>query len=134
MMLMKTVGEYYLKETFSPVSGSREMDSFLDTDISTEPQARQFIRSVLLPHFEMIETEGQTLIKESLRYYLTTGFDYGRFWASLGVSFPLPTDKRQFFLRVWDELFPGESSVALDLAEYVEEASVVSQERIKYRP
>jgi hypothetical protein len=130
---MKHVGQFYLRVFFMPVAGSAELDTFLDTDVEKEADGRRLIRTVIVPHFEDIEQEGQDLMEESLRYYLTKGFDYESFWDSLQVSFSLPKDPRQFFLWTWEELFPGESPQAGDLSEYVEESDMIAQDKLKYK-
>jgi hypothetical protein len=92
------------------------------------------IANVLKPEFDRYDKNSQRLIRDNLSYFLTVGFDH---WKSLyEMSMPpidASDDPRQFFVWLWEVLFPGEDHVMSDLSnvKVTNDATASSQLRIR---
>ncbi|MFO0883969.1 MAG: hypothetical protein U0894_07270 [Pirellulales bacterium] len=77
---------------------------------------REVIRQYIKPLFLALDENSQKICRDSLRYFLVTDcIDFGDIFAELQDSnSPEPANCRDFFLWIWQEVFPG---VVLDLGD-----------------
>jgi hypothetical protein len=119
---MNTANYHYLDR----IIGS--LNTVTDDEVSSikspddERGIRQVIRSRIVREFTSLDDETQLACKNSLRYFLTTGnapFDNiladQQEWA-----IESSTDPKQFFIWVWQELFPSEDYRLTDTASWTE--------------
>lgn len=118
---MKTVNLYFIDSILTPFFWLYEAGSHDNLDMNVEGNARQVIREYLKPEFESFDPVSRTTAKESLRYALNkSGIPWDDLFHSAQPPFGPPDDPRQFFIWLWEELFPGESYFLESLAGYEE--------------
>lgn len=77
---------------------------------------REAIRKYIKPFFLSLDDNSQRVCRDSLRYFLATDCNsFDEIFSALQDSnLPEPVNHRDFFLWLWQELFPG---VIFDLAD-----------------
>lgn len=95
----------------------------------SEEVKHRVIKRYLVPWYESWTEESQTLLKNSLRYFLNVPSpmtQYGggplfmRIIGSGNWAFPDPDDSREFFVWIWEELYEPEDYKENDLSCYKE--------------
>jgi hypothetical protein len=72
-------------------------------------------------YFERTSDTYKKSLKRTLSYYLTTNrIDFDRLYDNRLVAFEPPADPRDFFLWIWQILFPGEDYRIEDVENYSE--------------
>lgn len=122
---MQTVNEYMIRDLLCPLGGSADIDEkiyqYQNVDGNSENEIKKIISETIKPFYER-QTEGYRVSsKRSLSYFLTTNrMDYGYIYDSCLIAFDHPTNPRDFFVWVWEILFPNENYHVTDIKNYSE--------------
>ncbi len=81
---------------------------------------REIIRRHVKPWYKQYTEASAQIYKDTLRYYLTTNeIDFDDIWGQQqDADIPTTTDPRDFFVWIWEELFPGENYEISDLSDW----------------
>jgi hypothetical protein len=107
---MPVANSYYLDYLVGPLNVVSDEEV---SDVKSGDDAEsisEIIRCFVRPEFELLTAQSQEDCKNSLRYFLSTKNAPFRKILSDQQESPigLPTDPSQFFIWIWDVLFPGE--------------------------
>lgn len=92
----------------------------IDIDPGDKDGYKKLISTVLKPHFISLPKIIQVECKINLSYFLTTDkneFFIGVFASNL-LPFDPPTKPKDFFIWLWEELFPNEDYILQDPKKY----------------
>jgi hypothetical protein len=122
---MQTVNEYMVRDLLTPLGGSGDLDEqihlYRNIDNNNETEIKKIISNTIKPYFKKQTEEYQASAKRSLSYFLTTNrLDYGYVYDSCLIAFDHPDDARDFFLWIWEVLFPIENHTMTDIKKYTE--------------
>jgi hypothetical protein len=110
--MTKIRNAYFLGNLLAPLGGMSDEEHFHaseTTDPDDADSMKSWLRSVLKPNFDRYDDPSQQLIRENFRYFLTADIDYwDRLYEMWMPPIDLPADPRQFFVWLWEVLFPGE--------------------------
>ena len=120
---MKTVNPYFLNDLMSPITGLADDDNaikyYSNLNINTEEKFRSIIKDLFLPYYENLDHTKKQKSKLALSYYLSKAdYDFERVFESCLPPFDPPSNARNFFLWLWEELFNGEDYLIKDLKSY----------------
>lgn len=120
---MKLVNPYFLNDLMSPITGLADDDEavsyYNSLNISSEEQYRSIIREVFIEYFSSLDKQKKDKTKTALSFYLSKqDSDFERVFESCLPPFDPPTDVRDFFVWLWEELFKGESYIISDMESY----------------
>jgi len=120
---MKTVNPYFLNDLMSPITGLADDDNaikyYSNLNINTEEKFRSIIKDLFLPYYENLDNTKKQKSKLALSYYLSKAdYDFERVFESCLPPFDPPSNARNFFLWLWEELFNGEDYLIKDLKSY----------------
>lgn len=120
---MKVVNPHFLDVFLGPITGladdNESIEYYKDVELRTEAQYKAVIKETLVEHFHNLEEVVKKKAKISLSYYLTKpAVDFERVFYSLLPPFDAPSDPRDFFVWIWEELFIGESYKLADVDSY----------------
>ncbi|MFE1630586.1 hypothetical protein ACFLFF_27980 [Brevibacillus reuszeri] len=120
---MKVVNPHFLDEFLGPITGladdNESIEHYKDVELRTEEQYKAVIRETLVEHFHSLEEVVKKKSKLALSYYLTKpAVDFEGVFYSLLRPFDAPSDPRDFFVWLWEELFIGESYELADVNSY----------------
>jgi hypothetical protein len=111
---MSTVNKYMLEDLISPIGGTADIDDersmrFMNTNGDDENAVKRIMEEEIKPYFQRISPPHQSSIKRSLSYFLTTDrADFEFLYNSCLIALKLPSEPRDFFLWIWEVLFPDE--------------------------
>ncbi len=110
---MQTVNWYMLNDILNPLGGSADIDEMVyiyqDVDSNNEVEIKQIIFEKIKPYFEKKTEAYKISIKRSLSFFLTTNkINFGKIYDSCLIAFDHPDEARNFFLWIWEILFPNE--------------------------
>ncbi|MCC0566090.1 hypothetical protein HN020_15355 [Brevibacillus borstelensis] len=120
---MQVVNPHFLDLFLRPLTGLADDDEaiayYKEIELLTEEQYKAVIRETLVEHFNNLEEVEQRKSKLALSYYLTEAeIDFERVFYSLLPPFDAPSNARDFFVWLWEELFDGESFELKDAESY----------------
>ena len=124
--VMKTVNKYILGDFLVPLGGTADYDSpstaYLHfVDPNNENEVKDVILNEIKPHYEGRPQGLREQMKLALSYYLTTNnIDFESIYYSFLIILQPPSNAKNFFLWIWDVLFPGENYQMADTDQYVE--------------
>lgn len=132
---MKTVNLYMLNDILNPLGGSADVDekSYLyeNLDNNDEAAVKEVISKEIGSYYKTTSLAYRDSLKRSLAYFLITKkIDFGRLYDSCLIAFDHPKNPRDFFLWIWETLFPDEPYDGMDVGEYTEVDDV--SEPVKY--
>lgn len=113
--MRNTVNKFMVKSLLDPLGGSADMDDndsmkLLSVDGDNEEQVKRVISDHILPYFNLKSNEYKASAKRSLNYFLhTKSADFGYLYDSCLIAFDHPQNPIQFFVWLWEVLFPLES-------------------------
>ena len=119
------VNRNILDAVLSQLAGGADIDEdverFGDINPNDKKQIKEIIALEILPDFQKSSTGYKNLLKQTLSYYLTTGsLDFERLFNLLLIAFDPPTPAVEFFIWLWEELFPNENYNLKNWQEFVE--------------
>lgn len=122
---MLTVNVYMVRDLLCPLGGSADDDvkilQYENTDGNNEAEIKNIITKIIKPYFDKQTEIYKASSKRSLSYFLTTNrMDFGDIFDSCLIAFDHPTDARDFFLWIWEILFPDESYHLDEIKKYTE--------------
>jgi hypothetical protein len=122
---MKQVNPYLVENLLSPFGGTADIDTeiikYANVDNNNEELVKQIITQNIKPYYESRSDLYKEAAKRSLRYYLTTNrINYGDIYDNCLIAFDHPDEPRDFFLWIWEVLFPGEEFLIHDEENYIE--------------
>lgn len=120
---MKIVNPYFLDELLSPLTGLADDDGAVEhyrhIELNSEDQYKSVIKDTLIEPFNNLDEERKQKSKLALSYYLTKQkCNFERVFNSCLPPFHPPEDARDFFIWLWESLFPGESYIVSDSETY----------------
>ena len=135
---MIEVNPYYLHAMLGPFAGLADDDEAVikygAINPNDEYEIKNLIRTSLKPNFKCFNEQSQQLSKQTLQYYLSKPtYNFERVFDSLLPPFDHPDEARNFFLWVWDELFPEENYRVKDITAYVEIIDINASNTVKLR-
>jgi hypothetical protein len=117
---MNTANPNYLTWIVGALNTVTDDEANLVNSPDDENGTRRIIRLLIKPDFEGLRPEAQQQLKDSLRYYLTT--EEADFYDILDLQYewPIepPTNAKDFFLWIWDELFPNQDFTVDRVADW----------------
>lgn len=110
---MQTVNWHMLNDLMNPLGGTGDIDEkiyqYRNFDNNNEIGVKKIIMQEIKPYYEKAPDAYKTSLKRSLSYFLTTDrIDFGRLYDSCLIAFNHPTNPKDFFVWIWQELFIGE--------------------------
>lgn len=122
---METVNWYMLNDLLSPIGGTGDVDEeclkYQNLDSNDEGQVKKVIMERIYPYYYGSSASYQKSVRISLSYFLTTNrLNYGRLFDSCLIAFDHPVDSRDFFLWIWECLFPNENYRMKNVKDYQE--------------
>lgn len=126
---MNQVSIQYIEELLSPLIGEADNDNFFnkyvdysyDLDGNDVKIVKEILLSEISPYWNTKDDCSKNRMKKSLSYYLTTNkVNFGRLYDSNLLPFNHPDNPRDFFVWLWEILFPEESYLIEDLSNYIE--------------
>jgi len=122
---MDTVNKYMLSDLLNPLGGTADSDEkiiqFKDFNSNDEEAVKKIIIDEIKPHYDHMNDGYKTSVKRSLSYFLTTNrVDFGHVYDDCLIVFDHPADARDFFLWVWQVIFPGENYHLENAESFVE--------------
>lgn len=122
---MQTVNENMVRDLLTPLAGSADLDEkieeYRNVDSDNPITVKEIIAATIKPWYENRSEEYKAIAKRSLSYFLTTNrINYGYIYDSCLIAFDHPTDARDFFVWIWEMLFPEETYRLKDVKHYVE--------------
>lgn len=85
-------------------------------DCNDEGQVKQLIRQHVRKNFNKYSEKGQNRIKLTLKYALSNNdFPFHDVYYGSLLPFDAPSNPRDFFVWIWEELFPDEDFVPMDI-------------------
>jgi hypothetical protein len=135
---VKTVNPYFLHTLLGPLAGMADDDDavrrFASIDSNNEGQVKRVISEMLAPHFFGLSAEMKDRAKTALGYYLAKpDANFERVFESCLPPFDPPSVARQFFVWLWEVLFPTESFAAVDYLTFREVADIDEPNRLAAR-
>jgi hypothetical protein len=120
---MKIVNPYFLDVLLRPITGLADDDDavlhYQGIELSNEKQYKEVIRGTLIGPFNSLDDEKKKKSEIALSYYLTKDeIDFQRVFDSCLPPFDPPTNARNFFVWLWEELFAGKDYIIPDLETY----------------
>jgi len=113
---MNIANYYHLSRIIGPLNTvtDKEVSHIKSNDDAVG--IRQIIRQLVRPEFQSLTLESQLACKNSMRYFLSKGNApfYDIIDEQLEWPIEPPTDPKQFFHWVWEELFPDEDFEIVD--------------------
>jgi hypothetical protein len=122
---MQTVNWYMLNDLLSPIGGTADINEevykYQNFDSNSEMNVKEIISQEIQPHYDSRTKDYKESVKRSLSYFLTTNrINYGSLYDSCLIAFDHPIDARNFFLWIWEVLFPNEDYHIKDITNYQE--------------
>lgn len=110
-MKMKTANIYIIQTVLHSLVGSADInsvsDKYLTVNGDDENEVKAIISEELLPAFKSSTDRFQNSVKQSLWYYLSkANYDFEGFYDSCLIALPPPKSTRDFFIWLWEVLFP----------------------------
>jgi hypothetical protein len=110
---MKTVNPFFLTDLIGALAGLGDNDQLVfeysSMDPNDEEAVRSVVRALIVPEAREMSDRRRERVRTAYQYYLTKGdIDFNRKFESILPPFDPPDDARQFFMRTWEECFPGE--------------------------
>jgi hypothetical protein len=103
---------------FAGMSDEERDEAYKRIEPNDEDAVKRLISTTLKPNFDRQDDQSQAVLRENLSYFLTAGSD---FWRAIYEMYmpPIdpPDDPRQFFVWLWEVLFPGEDYVMGELSD-----------------
>lgn len=134
---MITINHYFLGDFVDPFAGlaDGEEEDQININPEDEDAYKKLIVSVLRPHFLSLPKIIQEKCKITLSYYLTTNqIDFNADIFSLFMlPFSPPTNPKDFFVWLWEELFPNEDYILQDPDKYKEVDDINERRRLYLR-
>jgi hypothetical protein len=125
---MSVANHYHLDELIGVLNTLDDEEIAFANSMTPLDACRLLIRQFIKPTFEALTNESQKACKDSLRYFLTTG--HAPFDAILSAQqeFPIdpPGDPKDFFIWIWEELFPNEDFKVEDVQGWSVENNLVN--------
>jgi hypothetical protein len=111
---MQTVNRYMLRDLLNPIGGTADINEeilrYRYFDNNSQTAVNKILREKLLPYYEKASSQYKTSYKRSLSYFLSAeNFDFGDLYDSCLIAFDHPVNPRDFFLWIWQVLFPAEN-------------------------
>jgi hypothetical protein len=120
---MPTANLFYLVRLTGPLNtiGDSVVDELESSD-DESAMKELIIRELVLPEFYKMSARAQEGCKYALQYYLSTGNAdfYDVIDRQQECPIDPPSNAKNFFIWIWDELFPGESYEIADLSNWAE--------------
>ena len=86
-------------------------DTFDSFDANDNVALKEVVRKYVVPYVNKFTPESISKLKLTLRYYLSSeSGPWERTFDSLMPPFAAPKNPRDYFVCVWHECFPGETS------------------------
>lgn len=123
---MPTVNMFILENLIAPLGGTADMDdekatALREVDGNNESDVKNVLYQEIKPYYDSRSNDHKISIKRSLSYYLTTDkVDFGRMYDSVLIAFGHPTNPKDFFIWIWEILFPKEKYNLDNLNQYIE--------------
>ena len=122
---MKSVNIAFLDEIMESLIGGADddeaQDYFMNYDFNCDNDYRMIIDRFILPNYQSKSERMKSKIKETLRFSLSKkGFPFEIRFDALLPPFDAPSDPRDFYLWIWEELFGSEPYLIEDLSDYTE--------------
>lgn len=122
---MKQVNKYMLSNLLAPLGGTADIDeeinNYRDFDNNNEILVKQVIVNEIKPYYNMQSDLYKESAKRSLAYFLTTNkISYGDLYDNCLIAFDHPKVPRDFFLWMWEVLFPFEEFYIHNTENYIE--------------
>ncbi|MCR8659459.1 hypothetical protein [Paenibacillus endoradicis] len=120
---MITINPHFLSQLLIPITGmadvDEEVEKYRELDIADKEQYRAIIRRIIPASFYSLTIENQEKVKLALNYYLSTSeIDFERVFHSCLPPFDHPTNAKDFFVWIWEELFGDERFQISDKEQY----------------
>ena len=120
---MKQVNPWFLDDLMSPISGLADDDDavmyYRQMNVDSEEKFRAIIREKFVVYYYALDEQKQEKAKLALSFYLSKPeFNFESVFDACLPPFDPPKDARDFFVWLWEELFPGENYVISDLKSY----------------
>lgn len=136
---MSQANIHFITALLDPLVGAADDDQevvrYRDVDADDEAQIRQVVRDRLLPHLQRFDADNRCLAERSLRYFLSKeGTDFTRLYDASLLPIAAPSNARQFFVWLCEELFGKEPAVPLDLGEIRENNDIHGPNSIRLAP
>ena len=113
-----------IDKAVEPFIGTADIDEeyeiYKDVDTNNQNELKSFLNKWLLPYFQNYSDEMKSRIKVTLRHFLACNdMDYSRECESHLFAFKTPNNAKDFFICVWETLYPGEDYILLPEDEYI---------------
>ena len=115
-----------VENLISPLGGSADMDDekslkWVRIDGNNKVEVKKIILDEIKPFYDSRSEEHKNSMKRSLSYFLTANqVDFGELYDSCLIAFDHPKNARDFFLWIWETLFPIEDFSITDISNYIE--------------
>jgi hypothetical protein len=126
---MKIVNPYAIRDFLSGLAGMGDDDEYIiqyrQFDSNDSEKSKEVIQRELVPEFNRLPIKTQEFAKLSLRYYLTTDrVRWGRVYDGCLFPFDHPKNPRDFFVWIWEVMYPGESCLLEKTDDYTEDFDI----------
>ena len=119
-MITKIVNKFLLEDILHELIGGADMDEFnylTSHDRDNEQETKKIITDFILPYYEFKSLKYKEIFKDSLAYFIKSEkLDFGRIMYSNLLPFESPSKPINFFIWIWEVLYPNENY--LDFSEY----------------
>ena len=114
-----------LNDLLNPLGGTgdnnEEILKYKNFDSNDETKSKLIISEKIKPYYDNSPALYKNAVKRALSYFLTTNrINFGRLYDSCLIAFDHPADARDFFLWIWEILFPNEDYRIKDIENYKE--------------
>lgn len=112
---MTKVNEWILRSLLDPLGGTADIDDDKSDQLqqignNNKAEVKEIIIKHIKPFFESKSDEFKKKAKDSLSFFLTTDqTDFGYLFDSCLIAFDHPNNPKDFFIWIWEILFPNES-------------------------
>lgn len=108
---MIKINSALITHILGPIGGTADYDSgwdkFKNVDGSNEKEVKKIISDEIKPFFESANSGYKIDLKNTFAYYLTTcSLDFEDQYEGCLIAFAPPSDARDFFIWIWEVLFP----------------------------
>ena len=114
-----------LNDLLGPLGGTADLDDavfrYRDINSDDEQVIKEIISESIKPYFDARSKGYQDSVKLNLSYYLSTKkIDFGRLYDSCLIAFDHSSKPVNFFIWIWEVLFPNEDYYVIDDGSYIE--------------